>query len=70
MSEHDKTTPEEPSRRAVLSNATSIAVGAGLVASYGTFFYFAGGYLYVGTTSLWVHLRGHLESRRPLLQIA
>jgi hypothetical protein len=31
---------------------------------------FAGGYLYVGVTSLWVHLRGHLESRRPQPQIA
>ncbi len=31
---------------------------------------FASGYLYVGTTSLWVHLRGHLENRRPLPQVA
>lgn len=31
---------------------------------------FATGYLYVGSTSLWVHLRGHLESRRPLPQPA
>ncbi|MEZ6190858.1 MAG: hypothetical protein R3C45_06145 [Phycisphaerales bacterium] len=26
---------------------------------------FAAGYFYVGSTSLWVHLRGHMESRRP-----
>ncbi len=26
---------------------------------------FATGYFYVGSTSLWVHLRGYLESRRP-----
>ncbi len=31
---------------------------------------FASGYLYVGSTSLWVHLRVHLESRRPLPQPA
>ena len=31
---------------------------------------FAAGYLYVGGTSLWVHLRAHLESRRPLPQPA
>jgi len=31
---------------------------------------FAVGYLYVGSTSLWVHLRGRLESRRPLPQPA
>jgi cellulose synthase/poly-beta-1,6-N-acetylglucosamine synthase-like glycosyltransferase len=29
---------------------------------------FAVGYLYVGSTSLWVHLRGRMESRRPLPQ--
>jgi cellulose synthase/poly-beta-1,6-N-acetylglucosamine synthase-like glycosyltransferase len=31
---------------------------------------FAAGYLYVGGTSLWVHLRGHLENRRPMPQVA
>ncbi len=31
---------------------------------------FATGYLYVGSTSLWVHLRGHLENRRPAPQTA
>jgi hypothetical protein len=31
---------------------------------------FAAGYLYVGGSSLWVHLRGHFESRRPLPQPA
>jgi len=31
---------------------------------------FASGYFYVGGTSLWVHLRAHLESRRPLPQTA
>lgn len=31
---------------------------------------FATGYLYVGGTSLWVHLRGYLENRRPQPQVA
>ncbi len=31
---------------------------------------FASGYFYVGGTSLWTHLRGHLESRRPQPQVA
>ena len=31
---------------------------------------FATGYLYVGTTSLWLQLRGHLQNRRPQPQIA
>ena len=31
---------------------------------------FASGYLYVGGSSLWVHVRAHLESRRPVPQAA
>jgi len=31
---------------------------------------FAAGYLYVGSTSLWVHYRGRMESRRPQPQPA
>lgn len=39
-------TGEQPTRRTFLGTATAVAMGGGLVASYGTFFAFAGRYLY------------------------
>ncbi len=54
---------KEPSRRNVLSTATTVAVGAGLVASYGTFFGFAGRYLYPArdTATAWLYVVRTIE---------
>jgi len=86
LSEHEQTsdpagasgTPEpadETSRRNLLSTATTVAVGAGLAASYGTFFFYAGRYLYPAsdTETAWLFVArtedldraGSIEYRAP-----